>query len=74
MDILLLIGVIIASYLGAALVLLYGKEDYKGAALPGTITLIIVIAASFFIAMEALTIVLAALIISAVAQLVIARK
>lgn len=74
MDILLILGVIVAAYLGAALVLLYGKKDYKEAAVPGTVALVIVIAVSFFIVMEGLVILLAALVVGAIAQLVMAKK
>lgn len=74
MDILLILGVIVAAYLGAALVLLYGKKDYKEAAMPGTVALIIVIAVSFFIAMEGLVMLLAAVVVGAVAQLLIGNK
>ena len=49
MDILLILGVIVAAYLGAALVLLYGKKDYKEAAVPGTVALVIVLVYHDFI-------------------------
>lgn len=74
MEILLIIGVVIAAYLGAALVLLYGKKDYKEGALAGTVALIVVLGVSLFVAMEALVVLIAALVVGAIAQIVIGKK
>lgn len=74
MEIALILGVVIAAYLGAALVLLYGKKDFKDAAVPGTVGMIVALGVSFFIVMEGLVILLAALVLGAVAQLLMGKK
>lgn len=69
MGLLLLIGIVLFTYVGAILVLLYKKEDYKKALAPGTLAWIIVLVVSFFIVFETLNALVFALVAGIIAQL-----
>lgn len=68
---LLVAGIVIFGYIGAILALLYAKEDYKKALVPGTIAWIIVIVIHLVFGLEVLIALLMALILGAVAKLVL---
>ena len=79
MDILLIIGIVLIAYIGAALALLYAKEDYQKALVPGTIAWIITFVICFLnvlcynIELAALVALIIALILGAAVQLIQAR-
>lgn len=52
MDIFLLLGIVMFSYIGSLIATLYGKKEPKEALAPGTITWIVLIITSFFIPLE----------------------
>ena len=75
MDTLLpILGIIVLSFVGAILVLLYKKEDYKKAVVPGTIGLIVVFVVSFFVTLEIWIALAFALLAGALAQLALPEK
>ena len=52
MDIILIMGIVIFSYIGSLLATLYGKKEPKEAFIPGTLTWIGLIVFSFFVPLE----------------------
>ncbi|MCK4668177.1 hypothetical protein KAU33_15610 [Candidatus Dependentiae bacterium] len=75
MDTLLpILGIIVLSFVGAILVLLYKKEDYKKALVPGTVALIVVFSVSFLVTLEVWIALAFALLAGAVAQVVLPEK
>ena len=67
----LIVGIVILAYIGAAFALLYAKEDYKKALVPGTVAWIITLVIYLIVVPETLIIFFLALMIGLVAQLVL---
>jgi len=52
MEIILILGIVMFSYIGSLLATLYGKKEPKEALIPGTLTWIVLIIISFFVSLE----------------------
>ena len=70
----MVLGVFLLGIIGAALVLLYGKEDVKDALVPGVIAGILVLVVGFFVDLGTTYYLGGALVLGIVAQLVLPAK
>lgn len=69
-----LLVIVLLGYIGAIVALLYAKENYKQALMPGTVAWIIVVVFSWCITIEVMVLMGGSFVLGILAQLVIARK
>ena len=74
MDLYLIVGVMIAAYIGAAIVVLINKKNLDDALTGGTIGWIIVILSSFLIPYDAIMALILGFALGAIAQMMLQMK